>query len=167
MPDRRISHYRVVRKLGTGGMGEVLLAEDTQLERFVAIKLMSAELAKDAKQRKRFRAEAKAASGLSHPNICVIHEVGETDDGRPFLAMEYVEGQTLDVVTQQRRLKIREVIAIGIQVAEALDAALDQYEEALAKGEVLQDLPCDPTLDDLHPLPRFQALLQQLGLRQP
>ena len=79
MADRRISHYRVVRKLGTGGMGEVLLAEDTELERSVAIKLMSAELAKDARQRKRFRAEAKAASGLSHPSICVIHEVGETE----------------------------------------------------------------------------------------
>ena len=114
MPDRRIAHYRVVRRIGSGGMGEVLLAEDTQLERSVAIKLMSAELAKDARQRKRFRAEAKAASGLSHPNICVIHEVGETEDGRPFLAMEYIEGQTLDTVLQQRRLKIREVIGIGI-----------------------------------------------------
>ena len=123
MPDRRIAHYRVVRRIGSGGMGEVLLAEDTQLERSVAIKLMSAELAKDARQRKRFRAEAKAASGLSHPNICVIHDVGETEDGRPFLAMEYVEGQTLDVVMQQRRLKIREVLSIGIQVAEALQAA--------------------------------------------
>src|SRR5215471_14851832 len=123
MPERRISHYRVVRKIGTGGMGEVLLAEDTRLGRSVAIKLMSAELAKDANQRRRFRSEAKAISGLSHPNICVIHEVGETEDGRPFLAMEYIEGQTLDVVLQQRRPKIREVVGIGIQVAEALDAA--------------------------------------------
>jgi serine/threonine-protein kinase len=123
MPEKRISHYRVVRKIGTGGMGEVLLAEDTRLGRSVAIKLMSAELAKDANQRRRFRSEAKAISGLSHPNICVIHEVGETEDGRPFLAMEYIEGQTLDVVLQQRRLKIREVVGIGIQVAEALDAA--------------------------------------------
>jgi serine/threonine-protein kinase len=104
-------------------MGEVLLAEDTQLERSVAIKLMSADLAKDATQRRRFRSEAKAISGLSHPNICVIHEVGETEDGRPYLAMEYIEGQTLDVVLQQRRLKIREVISVGIQVADALEAA--------------------------------------------
>src|SRR6266478_6053577 len=84
-----ISHYRVIRQLGAGGMGEVLLAEDTRLERSVAIKLMSTELAKDSTQRKRFRTEAKAASGLSHPNIGVIYEVGETEDDRPFLAMEW------------------------------------------------------------------------------
>jgi serine/threonine protein kinase len=112
MPEKRISHYRIVRKLGAGGMGEVFLAEDTRLARSVAIKVMSAELARDATQRKRFRAEAKAASGLSHPNICVIHEVGETEDDRPFLAMEYIDGQPLDKVMQQRRLKIREIIGI-------------------------------------------------------
>ena len=123
MAEERISHYRILRKIGAGGMGEVLLAEDTQLERSVAIKLMSAELAKDESHRRRFRSEVRAISGLSHPNICVIHEVGETEDGRPFLAMEYIDGQTLDVVMQQRRLKMREVISIGIQVAEALDAA--------------------------------------------
>ena len=89
--EERITHYRIVRRLGAGGMGEVLLTEDTELERKVAIKLMSEELAKGLAQRKRFRAEAKAASGLSHPNICVIHEVGETEDGRPFLAMEEIK----------------------------------------------------------------------------
>ena len=83
MPPRLISHYRVIRRLGAGGMGEVFLAQDTQLERPVALKVMSAELAKDPNQRKRFRTEAKAASGLSHPHICVIHEVGETGAGRP------------------------------------------------------------------------------------
>jgi serine/threonine protein kinase/tetratricopeptide (TPR) repeat protein len=123
MPETRISRYRIVRQIGAGGMGEVLLAEDTELERSVAIKVMSAELAKDETQRKRFRSEVRAISGLNHPNICVIHEVGETEDGRPFLAMEYIDGHTLDVVLQQRRLKIREVINIGIQVAEALEAA--------------------------------------------
>jgi TolB-like protein/Tfp pilus assembly protein PilF len=101
----------------------VLLAEDTQLERFVAIKLMSAELAKDPNQRKRFRSEAKTASGLSHPNICVIYEVGETEAGQPFLAMEFVEGQTLEVATQRRRLSIREIIRLGIQIAGALEVA--------------------------------------------
>src|SRR6266550_946326 len=104
-------------------MGEVFLAEDTQLERSVAVKVMSAELARDENQRKRFRTEAKAISGLTHPNICVVHEVGETEDGRPFLAMEFVEGKTLDVIMQQRRMKIGELITIGIEAAEALSAA--------------------------------------------
>jgi serine/threonine protein kinase len=104
-------------------MGEVFLAEDTKLERSVALKVMSVELAKDPNQRKRFRAEARAASGLAHPNICVIHEVGETQDGRPFLAMEYIQGQTLDVLQQQRRLGLKEILGVGIEVAEALDAA--------------------------------------------
>src|SRR6266478_988429 len=111
-----IEHYRLVRRLGTGGMGEVYLAEDTELERSVAVKVMSAELARDENQRKRFRTEAKAISGLTHPNICVVHEVGETEDGRPFLAMEYVQGHTLDVVLQQRRLRIREIVGLGIEL---------------------------------------------------
>jgi len=100
-----------------------LLAEDTRLERSVAIKLMAADLAKDPTQRKRFRTEAIAASGLAHPNISVIYEVGESEDDRPFLAMEFVEGQTLDTLMRQRRLSPRETIPIGIQIAEALDAA--------------------------------------------
>src|ERR1041384_2797600 len=104
MPDQRISRYRLGGRLGVAGMGEVFLREHTELERWVAIKVMSEALAIDPNQRKRFGAEAKAASGLVHPHICVIHEVGETDDGRPYLAMEYVPGQTLDVVIQQRRL---------------------------------------------------------------
>jgi len=141
MPARIISHYRIARRLGAGGMGEVFLAQDTQLERPVALKVMSAELAKDPNQRKRFRTEAKAASGLAHPHICVIHEVGETEDGRPFLAMEYVEGQTLDVVLRQRRLKIREIINLGIEVAEALEAAH-------ARGLVHRDIkPANVMLD--------------------
>src|SRR6266496_3935273 len=123
MSDLVIGHYRVVRRRGSGGMGEVFLAQDTQLERSVALKVMSAELAKNPAQQKRFRTEARAASALVHPNICVIHEVSETEDGRPFLAMEFVEGQTLDVVLQQRRLAMREILAVGIQIAEALDAA--------------------------------------------
>jgi serine/threonine-protein kinase len=118
-----VSRYRILRPLGRGGMGEVLLGQDTELDRPVAIKVMSAELAKDPVKRKRFRTEARAASGLSHPNICVIHEVGELPDGRPYLAMEYVEGQTLEEVLRQRRLKLREVLDIGLQAAEALEAA--------------------------------------------
>src|SRR5215470_8947059 len=105
-----VSRYRVVRRLGSGGMGDVLLAEDTHLERRVALKLLSPELAKDPNHRKRFRTEAKAASGLNHPNICVIYEVGETEEGQPFLAMEFVDGETLDTVMQQRRLSIPEAL---------------------------------------------------------
>ncbi|HTL17018.1 MAG TPA: protein kinase [Patescibacteria group bacterium] len=120
---QKIAHYRIVRLLGSGGMGEVYLAEDTELERSVALKVMSAELAKDPNQRKRFRAEAKAASGLVHPNVCVIHEVGETEDGRPFLAMEYVQGQTLDSLVHQRRFKVNEIVKLGLEMAEALEVA--------------------------------------------
>src|SRR5512140_1478921 len=153
MPSRLISHYRVVRRLGAGGMGEVYLAQDTLLERPVALKVMSPELAKDTNQRKRFRTEAKAVSGLSHPHICVIHEVGETGDARPFLAMEYVEGQTLDQVLAQRRLKIREVINLGIEVAEALEAAH-------ARGLVHRDIkPANLMLDA-----RGQVKVMDFGL---
>lgn len=123
MPERMILHYRVERRIGAGGMGEVLLAQDTKLERSVAIKLMSEKLASDPNHRKRFQTEARSASALNHPNVCVIHEVGETPEGRPFLAMEYVAGQTLEAIEQQRRIKIREAVSIGAQVAEALDAA--------------------------------------------
>ena len=103
--DQTIGHYRIVSLLGAGGMGEVFLAQDTQLDRPVALKVMSAELARDPNQRKRFRTEARAASGLNHPHVCVIYDVGETKDGRPFLAMEYVEGQTLDVILHERQLE--------------------------------------------------------------
>lgn len=123
MAVRVSAHYKVVRRLGAGGMAEVYLAQDTELDRPVALKVMSAALAQDPNQRKRFRTEAKAASGLTHPHICVIHEVGETEDGRPFLAMEFVDGQPLHEVVQQRRLKIREVVQLGIDVGEALEAA--------------------------------------------
>ena len=138
---RLISHYRLVRRLGAGGMGEVYLAQDTHLERPVALKVMCAELAEDPNQRKRFRSEAKAASGLIHPHICTIHDVGETMDGRPFLVMEYVEGQTLDRVLQARRLSLPEVLNLGIQVAEALEAAH-------ARGLVHRDIkPANLMLD--------------------
>ena len=134
-------------------MGEVYLAQDTRLERPVALKVMSAELAQEPNQRKRFRTEAKAASGLNHPHICVIHEVGETEDRRPYLAMEYVEGQTLDVALQQRRLKIREVIDLGIEVADALEAAH-------ARGLVHRDIkPANLMLD-----PRGQVKVLDFGL---
>jgi serine/threonine-protein kinase len=118
-----IAHYRVVRHLGSGGMGEVFLAEDTKLDRPVALKLLPKGVAEDASRRKRFLAEAKAASALNHSSVCTIYEVGETPEGQPFIAMEYLEGQTLDVLARRRRLDLREIVAIGVQVAEALEAA--------------------------------------------
>ncbi len=128
-----IAHYRVVRKLGAGGMGEVYLAQDTRLDRQVALKLLPRELADDPRRRQRLLTEAKAASALNHPNVCVIHEVGEMAGQRPYIAMEFVAGHTLAAQADAGRLEIREIVEIGLQVADALDAAF-------AKGIVHRDI---------------------------
>jgi serine/threonine protein kinase len=128
-----VAHYRVLRKLGAGGMGEVFLAEDTKLDRQVALKLLPRELANDPRRRQRFLTEAKAASALNHPNVCVIHEVGETAEHWPYIAMEFVEGQTLAAHQKAGRWEIGDIAEIGIQVADALDAAF-------AKGIVHRDI---------------------------
>jgi serine/threonine protein kinase len=120
---QQISHYRVIRKLGAGAMGEVYLAQDTRLERQVALKLMSEELAADPTQRRRFLREARSASALNHPNACIIHEIGETDERRPFIAMEYIVGEPLDVRVARGPLPVTAVVDIIAQVADALDAA--------------------------------------------
>ena len=120
---KTIAHYRIISKLGQGGMGEVYLAEDTRLDRKAAIKLLPAEWASDASRRNRFLKEAKAASALNHPHVCVVYDVGETDDLRPFIAMEYVEGESLDVLVRQGPLEVAKVVEIAMQVADALDVA--------------------------------------------
>jgi len=132
-PGTLISHYRVESRLGAGGMGEVYLARDTKLDRMVALKFLPAELAEDPERLRRLVKEAKAASALNHPNVCVIHEIGEAHGWPPFIVMEYVPGQSLADRIHGQGLDPREVVAIGIQVADALD-------EAHARGIVHRDI---------------------------
>jgi serine/threonine protein kinase len=126
MIGKRVAQYQITAKLGAGGMGEVFLAEDTRLERKAAIKFLPAEFAADPDRRQRFLKEARAASALNHPHVCVVYDVGETDDGLPFIAMEFVEGQALDAEVKQGPLEISRVVEIAVQVADALDAAHGQ-----------------------------------------
>ena len=123
MSEEFLQHYRVLRKLGAGAMGEVFLCEDTRLEREVAVKLLPAELSQVGEHRERFLTEAKAASALNHPHVCVIYEVGETDDNRLFIAMEVLTGSPLDELLASKRLELDTALELGIQLADALTAA--------------------------------------------
>jgi tetratricopeptide (TPR) repeat protein/tRNA A-37 threonylcarbamoyl transferase component Bud32 len=132
LASEQVSHYRIIQKLGAGGMGEVFLAHDTKLERKVAIKMLPAKSIDDAHARKRLFREARAAATLDHPNICAIHEVNEESDA-VFIVMQYVEGETLAAKLLESPLTPDEVIDIGIQVGEALS-------EAHARGVIHRDI---------------------------
>ena len=152
MIGKTISHYKILEKLGEGGMGVVYKAEDTKLDRIVALKFLPKHLISDSAEKERFVQEAKAASALNHHNITTIHEIDEFED-QMFIVMEYCEGETLKRMPEKEPLSIKKVLDIGIQVCEGLAAAHE-------KGIVHRDIKSD----NIMLAPRGQIKIMDFGL---